>query len=470
MKICLYARADRLYYYVPLAKHFKTSASSEFFFVTESLEEEKYVKNYYPDTNVYCLYRWLETNHCNVSNSDLEDLQNRYKHISIWRMLYSDRFFINYAYNDVIEMIYKHFSFFEYVFNKEMPDFVLDEAVATFGSYVACEVAGKRNCHYVGAIIDRTHPYNNFFTFDNAMQLSASMEKRYLDYDFTDEGVKAAREYYHEFCQKDIKPAYMEKDKVPRFTWKCLLAPLSYLNRLLKCCQGKYNNKNFFIEYKRPWHDRVYMDFERWVRFQISKKYYKEPDFRDKYYLFTLHFQPEATTLVCAEKYEKQIIAIDHIAKSLPLGTMLYVKEHYACLGHRHVNFYKQLAGYPNVRLITPFANIHDLIKESQAVIVLTSTTGFEALLHRKKVFVLGDVYYQFSKNVTKMNDVYNEWYKLWNTECDQTEEEVIRLLSAYYSELKTGNILYESANYDSEDNIRNIYLSYLDVLHSYEG
>ena len=52
-----------------------------------------------------------------------------------------------------------------------------------------------------------------------------------------------------------------------------------------------------------------------------------------------------------AEKYEKQMVAIDHIAKSLPYGKLLYVKEHYAILGHREINFYKELKNLKYIKI-----------------------------------------------------------------------------------------------------------------------
>ena len=62
---------------------------------------------------------------------------------------------------------------------------------------------------------------------------------------------------------------------------------------------------------------------------------------------------------------------IDSIVKNLPADTLLYVKEHYAFLGSRHLNFYKEInKNYPNVVLIDPFISSRDLILESERLLL----------------------------------------------------------------------------------------------------
>lgn len=465
----MYARADRLYYYVAMTNYL-VKEGYEVFFVTESSEETEYVKKNLTNPTIYNLYDWLDV-HCDqlISETDIDLINSHYRDALIWRMLYSDRFLISYNQKDALSIGYQHIKFFEYVFEKELPNYICDEAISTYGSYVAYEVGQKYNVRFLGAIIDRTAPFNRFFAFDNPGQISYKMIEAYKNNLFTDEAIQMAKAFYKDFTSREIKPAYMEKDKVPHFDYKCLFAPFSYAKRKLDCRKKQFSRATHYVEYKRPWNDRIYMHFERWLRFVLAKNYYQEPDYSDNYYLFPLHFQPEATTLVCAEKYEKQIIAIDHIAKSIPFGSVLYVKEHYACLGHRHLDFYKQLSKYPNVKLITPFESIHKLIRNSKAVIVLTSTTGFEALLHKKKVFVLGSVFYQFSDNVTTLRDVYDEHEKLLDVSVDDSEEEVIRFLSAYYTAIKEGNIMYGSKGWDSESNMRALSRAYDQIIKDVE-
>ncbi len=466
MKICFYGHADRLYYYVPVAERICDDPERQFFFIVDSEKEAEYVKSRIPSAKVYTMFDYLEEKATREYTSvDMENLQKRYPEQSTWRMLYVDRFIVNYDKETVERMVLNHFSFFESIFEVEKPDFVLNEAVAIFASYVLLAVAQKNGCKFIGANMDRTDPFHQFYVFSDLYQLSDQMKSLYERNEFDADTVDKAKKYYESFIETDSKPAYMKNHVAPKFNLKCLAAPVSYVTRFISSHKKEHSNKYNYIEYRRPWRDRCYMSFEKYVRFSLSKKYYHEPDFSEKYYLFTLHFQPEASTLVCAQKYEKQLTAIDHIAKSLPFGTVLYVKEHYSCLGHRKLSFYKQLQSYPNVKLITPFANIHEMIRNSQAVIVLTSTTGFEAILHKKKVFVLGNVFYQFAKNAHKIDDVFDEWNALQDTSADQSDEEVIRFLCAYMSVMHSGNIRYGSEGFDLRENMDDICKSYLEII-----
>jgi capsule polysaccharide export protein KpsC/LpsZ len=48
----------------------------------------------------------------------------------------------------------------------------------------------------------------------------------------------------------------------------------------------------------------------------------------------------------------------------------------------------------PNVRLVDPYVNSHELIQRAAAVAVIGSTVGLEALLYEKAVLTLGQPYY----------------------------------------------------------------------------
>ena len=172
---------------------------------------------------------------------------------------------------------------------------------------------------------------------------------------------------------------------------------------------------------------------------------------KDKYVLFPLHFQPEASTIVCAEKYEKQLFFIDSWAKSLPADTKLYVKEHYAVLGHRDISFYKELKKYPNVRLINPWTDTQDLIKHAQAVTTLTGTAGWEAMLHKKPVFIGGNIFFDSAPGVIKLEDVFGNYITALKNWKQPSDHEIIQYLCAYHRVIYKGDA---SGNDLSECNI----------------
>lgn len=99
---------------------------------------------------------------------------------------------------------------------------------------------------------------------------------------------------------------------------------------------------------------------------------------------------------------------------------MLYVKDHKSAWGYPSLSFYRKLARLPNVKVLHPCEPTKVLIKNSKAVITLTSTVGYEALLLGKRVLLFGRVFYEFHKDVEKIkskDDIFAVLSKVLNSE-----------------------------------------------------
>lgn len=457
VKICFYARAGQLELFVSIAKRLM-SKNINCIFVTQNKNETSYVDKNISNAKIYEIETFLSEHWDIQSNYDVKNLGIDISDLNIWRMLYTDRFLVNYSTEDCKRMIYLHFLFFNELFHKERPKYFINESVAIFAAYVALEVGKIYDCKYVGFIIARDNPKEQFFFVEDLIQRNKEMYFHYFNSCFLDDEIKQAREYLLRFRDSKPKPAYMHKQgKIPKFSWKMPFYPLKYL---LERKDKRFTNKVSYMEYKNAF-NIINGPLLNYLRYLKSVNYYQKPVDDEKFYLFPLHYQPEASTLVCAQKYEKQLFAIDNIAKSLPNNTLLYVKEHYAVLGHRSLHFYKELQKYPNVRLIDPFEDIHALIKNSLACIVLTNTTGFEAILHGKKVFVLGDVFYDFFENVEKISDVYIENEKLLDYNSNVKDEDIVRFLCAYKRSLYDGCVYSLFDEFLDDSNINKLIQSF---------
>src|SRR5205823_6797277 len=93
-----------------------------------------------------------------------------------------------------------------------------------------------------------------------------------------------------------------------------------------------------------------------------------------------------------------QLALIHYIAKSLPAGHDLMVKEHPAMKGYRDLSYYRRLKEMYNVHLMSPRTDSHELIKASDAVFTITGTTGWEGLLYGKPVIAFGPLCYGFAE------------------------------------------------------------------------
>ncbi len=171
---------------------------------------------------------------------------------------------------------------------------------------------------------------------------------------------------------------------------------------------------------------------KRQYRYLFEKYIIKYEKIRDseKFIFFPLHVVLDMQVLVRSPFYFNQAELIKQIALSLPKNIKLYVKEHPAEIGNTPMDQIKDIKSIENVRLLDPALNSHDLIKNSEAVITIASTTGWEALLYEKPVITFGKAFYYYSdlvykigrieelpkliKDVLKNKTYYNDNKKLW--------------------------------------------------------
>ena len=143
----------------------------------------------------------------------------------------------------------------------------------------------------------------------------------------------------------------------------------------------------------------------RRMRASRVRKLYQSPVSGERFLLYPLHFHPESSTSILAGTYLDEYEVIRNIAFNLPEGLRLYVKDHMSAWAYPNLDFYRRIRALPNVRLMPPDAPTKQLIKESEAVITLTSTVGYEALLLNRRVFLYGEVFYAFHKGVSRVEN-----------------------------------------------------------------
>lgn len=126
----------------------------------------------------------------------------------------------------------------------------------------------------------------------------------------------------------------------------------------------------------------------------------KTPDLSDSFIYHPLHMTPEVADLFYGEEYTHHAGFVTNLAKKIPSGCRLYVKEHTSMLGRRPISFYEELKDRFNIEVIHPSVSTFDLIKNAAAVLTVTGTAGWEAYLLGKPVIVLGNVFYNFLPGV----------------------------------------------------------------------
>jgi hypothetical protein len=148
--------------------------------------------------------------------------------------------------------------------------------------------------------------------------------------------------------------------------------------------------------------DNDYLQPIRWVvqrlaeraRSQAVRAVYEDGLPTGPFVYFPLHVADDYKVKRVLPHCADQAAILEQVADALPHGVKLVVKEHPMSIGRTPIAFLRRVRKQPNVHLVAPQTNSHDIIRQSSAVVVISSTVGLEALLYRKPVLTLGDPFY----------------------------------------------------------------------------
>jgi hypothetical protein len=146
-------------------------------------------------------------------------------------------------------------------------------------------------------------------------------------------------------------------------------------------------------EYLRPWR-LLRTNLSEKVRAVAARPFYNRLDPERPFVYFPLHVTDDYKIKRVIPHCVDQAALIEQVADALPTGYDLVLKEHPMSLGRNSIGLLRRLRRRRNVRLVSPYTSSHDLIAGSDAVAVISSTVGLEALLYDKPVLTMGDPYY----------------------------------------------------------------------------
>lgn len=173
-----------------------------------------------------------------------------------------------------------------------------------------------------------------------------------------------------------------------------------------------------------------------------------------KYFVYPLHFHPEASTSVLAPDFVDELSVIKSIAFRLPTDVKLVVKEHPSATASQPYSFYKALDRLPNVELMAPELNAKELARDALGVICITSTLGFEAAALNKPVICFGDVLFAYFPNVRIINSYAAlDEALVWALEYEPLEpEEILAAMSAYVEYADKGSFSFKGSLVNPQD------------------
>lgn len=355
-------------------------------------------------------------------------------------------------------------TFWENIFDERKIDVVLYENVSNTFSHLAWLVAQKKGRQYIGIGGSRlpgrfsisSDPLNDSRT---NLFFSAIKNREII----VPESVNIWCENYLSNIE-NIVPDYMKingLDNVKIFSRYFNADKLKLFLRLLK-----HRKDEAYYAFQAGNPIKTYLNLfnrnlMRKIKTRRLKNYYDKSNDNELFLLYPMHFHPESSTSILAGTYLDEYEVIRNIAFSLPEGIKLYVKDHMSAWGYPSLEFYNKLKKLPNVRVLSPGEATKQLIKKSQAVITLTSTVGYEALLLGKKVFLYGEVFYSFHKDVVKIKspaELFNTLRENLKNEVCTNKQYTLDFLAACYLATYPGSLNLMLKNENAREKAEEIY------------
>ena len=334
----------------------------------------------------------------------LKLIEKKYK-INISTLIDNERFFnkwnqyYRFSSDEKLSIFEQECRLFEKILDEVKPDFLIMPPAATHHHQLFYEICKARDIKVLmiraSFLIDRYIISSEFGSIGNAQ----SNNKLHFD------SSADAQNYIEKYNSSARSKLQFEK---------FLVSKTDYLKAILKfLLTSNTNNKTHYTYYGRSKFTVLkYTIFntikKRCREFFINKNLIRNIKNKKPLVYFPLQMEPERSLLITAPNYTNQVEVVTNVAKSLPSGYELYVKEHPNSVYRewRSVSDYKKIMKLPNVKLIHPSVKSLDLIKKSSLVITISSTSGLESALCNKPSIIFSDLDYSILPSVYKIKTI----------------------------------------------------------------
>ena len=335
----------------------------------------------------------------------LENFEKKFD-INLWELSLNERIFNYYneyhkfSKHEILSILCQECKLFEKILLESKPDFLIIRETALHHDYLFYQMCKKTGIKilmlnqskfgYKCILSEELHKLDNVKTLDSVQYTGRTFEQ--------------LRNYLKSFNYSKQLISYKNKRSSSKY-------------EKFKAAQEFLLTPNSNIKTHYPYFGRIklrviFKEFLSSIKKRIRENYINKNLERDigeeKYILFTLHMEPERSLLLAAPFYTNQLETIRSIAKSIPIGYKLLVKEHFSqsIRGWRNISFYKELSSIPNVSIIHPEVSIDKLIQKSSLVISVGGTVSFEACFYEKPSIIFADLGFSMIKSISKLDNI----------------------------------------------------------------
>jgi hypothetical protein len=313
-------------------------------------------------------------------------------------MVYADRIIRRYSFERITKIIAGVYNFWDTLFKERQFDAVVGE-IASASEWIASVLAKKFDIPY---LVPYPAPLTNRFFFlqspAGAWERAEKLYERAKTTGLSRKEAQLAEDFLSAFRAKKPKPSLHPHSLRSPFHLD-VHALAQRIGRIPSRVQTYLEDGYFEIgsyDGTPPW-ETVWMDLLGLLRnAAIEPAIFWDRVSEGKKVYFPLHVQPEFTIDVRAPFCSNQLALIEGIARSIPLGYKLVVKEHPAMRGYRNLAYYREIRKLYNVQLASPLVDSHKLIQDSDAILTIVGTTAWEGILYEKPVVAFGPLCFGF--------------------------------------------------------------------------
>ncbi len=415
-----------LFYNTMLSIDDQTSIDKVGFYVADSSFYVSFIKSnpeIITSDSIKILKEWDILEKAANTKPDIKRLKAYEKKIGdpcLWNILVSDRriylgkkasleqdYKPRFNYDNMLSILQTGLVEMERLFDVVKPDLVVSFICVTLGDYLGYLIARERRIPFIN--LRPTRIKNYFFAGEDIFEPSERLARTYKNILSS----KETNDVYHKAVShlKTVRRTHaMYEGVIParkslnKSTGKTNTeSVVSKLGRKLKkLYYYQIGDFRYDTHYRGELYQFLFKRIKsplrvRTLKQALAKQYITEKDLSLMEYVFyPLHKEPEVTLLVYSRPYLNQIEAVRNIARNLPVGMKLVIKEHPASVGYRPLSYYQKLLAIPNVVLVAPELESRRVIQHAALVSIICGSVGLEAVMMKKPVVVLGHAPFNF--------------------------------------------------------------------------
>jgi len=307
-----------------------------------------------------------------------------------------------YSYEEMLRMVQVYVKRIEAFLDREKPDFVFTYIPGAMGMLLLYTIAQKRGIPVITVVFPLTRDLITVSErFERLTWVDAAFTENLKKEPSAIARYKEAYELITGFRNKPVIYSEVYNSLIQHGTLKQFefLFPAK-VTRTVRSLYGLFydwvNKRDARADFTTI-HPASYL-FDRVKRklrnLRGARDLYDECDAQEPFVFFPLHFEPELAVYLLSPFETDQVTLVRRLARSVPAGMYVYVKEHPQMSQYRPRRFYKELKKIPNVRLLRPELSGFDIIRASKLVAIISGAAGWEACLLGKAVITFGEPFY----------------------------------------------------------------------------